>query len=387
MRRFLLALILNVFIAVNCFAAAATMYVTPAGAGNKSGSSWSNAMGLTELIADLSGADEAGDIYYLAGGTYTLTGSSAFYANGTDTNPISIIGVNSGTTNEPPTSSDWAYGDNRPLITQGGYYWNTNDRAIYFIRNLRSSGSGYFGWNLISAVASNIKATCTNATGGCIYSYPSGLITNCEATNSKADGNAFTLNGGAIIASYAHDSAYCFSMKADSNGPVSIINSVADTCSTTGIYADITAYTQKNIIGNVIYSGGTGIDFGTGTGNATSTPAFAINNVIDNFTTGMAVSAASGFAISNYNILSNNTTDYSNVVQGPNDLVSDITFNDAANGDFTITSSSGVHLAAGLKLDTNTGVVGAYKQNIGVDQDDNTVAGGGGGGAGHLIIQ
>ena len=73
--------------------AAATMYVTVAGAGDKSGSTWGNAMGLGEWETDVEATAEAGDIYYLEAGTYTLTNAFSTALDGTDVAPIKIIGV------------------------------------------------------------------------------------------------------------------------------------------------------------------------------------------------------------------------------------------------------------------------------------------------------
>jgi hypothetical protein len=50
----------------------------------------------------------------------------------------------------------------------------------------------------------------------------------------------------------------------------------------------------------------------------------------------------------------------------------------AANNDFTVGSGSPV-LATGMMVGSITETTGSYKQNIGVDADDNTAASGGGG--------
>ena len=140
--------------------AAATMYVTVAGADDKSGGTWATAMGYAEWETDLEGASEAGDIYYVAGGTYNLTSSLDFNARaGTSLAPICIIGVNSGTTNEPPVYSDWAMGDNRPLLVGGSYYcmYSGNYSKVF---NLRGTATGSYGFlNKGYSVFYNIKST------------------------------------------------------------------------------------------------------------------------------------------------------------------------------------------------------------------------------------
>jgi len=55
-------------------------------------------------------------------------------------------------------------------------------------------------------------------------------------------------------------------------------------------------------------------------------------------------------------------------------LTSDPSFTDAPNKDFTIGSSSPL-LNAGFDF-TKIGLVGAYRNNIGLDQDDNAAGGG-----------
>ena len=92
--------------------AAATMYATVAGAGDKSGDTWAKAMDLAAWQADALNNSESGDIYYVAGGTYALAGGFDCNARiATAAAPISIIGVKSGTTNEPPVIGDWATED------------------------------------------------------------------------------------------------------------------------------------------------------------------------------------------------------------------------------------------------------------------------------------
>jgi hypothetical protein len=77
-----------------------------------------------------------------------------------------------------------------------------------------------------------------------------------------------------------------------------------------------------------------------------------------------------------YCVFHNNGTNTSNVITGAHNSTSDPLLNDPANGDFTLQTGSPA-LATGLSAGTNIGVVGTYKQNIGVDQDDVTAGGGG----------
>ena len=116
----------------------ANYYVTVAGAGDNSGDSWANALTVSEFVMSVNSAI-AGDSYYVAGGTYTFGASINTAADGTGSSPISIIGVNSGTTAEPPTVSDYATGSSRPLFSCGAYTI-TIDNYWKFL-NIRASGT------------------------------------------------------------------------------------------------------------------------------------------------------------------------------------------------------------------------------------------------------
>ena len=89
----------------------ANKYVTPAGAGDKDGSSWENAFGATEFFADIQtgGSIADGDIYYLFTGTYTPTSALTILGN-----KVQFIGV------ENQTTLALAQIGNRPLIAMGG---------------------------------------------------------------------------------------------------------------------------------------------------------------------------------------------------------------------------------------------------------------------------
>ena len=104
--------------------AATDYYVTTTGAGDNSGTTWANAFSHANFITDLTSYQEAGDRYFIKEGDYsTLTGNETANAVGTAIAPCEIIGVVSATSAEPPTPSDWAAGDNRPLFPCGAYYY------------------------------------------------------------------------------------------------------------------------------------------------------------------------------------------------------------------------------------------------------------------------
>ena len=54
-------------------------HVTPSGAGSKNGTTWTNAFDLSGFHGSLLGGT-AGDVYWIADGTYTLSGNINFSA-------------------------------------------------------------------------------------------------------------------------------------------------------------------------------------------------------------------------------------------------------------------------------------------------------------------
>jgi len=122
MKKILLAVLL-VLLPSLAWGAAAVMYVSDSGSNTSPYETWAKAMNEASFETDLEGNAEAGDIYYVLGGS-TLTLDSAYDSSakaGTAVAPISIIGVKAATTAEPPTYSDWsAVGSaDRPTIAAG----------------------------------------------------------------------------------------------------------------------------------------------------------------------------------------------------------------------------------------------------------------------------
>jgi hypothetical protein len=115
-------------------------HVTPSGAGTRTGLDWTNAFSEADFESHIESSGNAGYVYFVASGTYTL--DSSYDCSARDAGalaPISIIGVKGNTTNVSGniTYSDWATsaGD-RPFfdcvtfsITLGDYYLVRN---IYF---------------------------------------------------------------------------------------------------------------------------------------------------------------------------------------------------------------------------------------------------------------
>ncbi|MDX2185996.1 MAG: malectin domain-containing carbohydrate-binding protein [Opitutaceae bacterium] len=75
-------------------AKAATIYMTPSGAGSQNGSSWSNALPQSQIQSTVNNL-QPGDTLSLGSGTYTFS-SLSISGSGTAGNPKSIVGVNTG---------------------------------------------------------------------------------------------------------------------------------------------------------------------------------------------------------------------------------------------------------------------------------------------------
>jgi hypothetical protein len=371
--RKLLGILIVLLCASAAYGAPATMYVTSAGGGDKSGEpNWANAMGLAEFEADLEAFTEQGDVYYVkANAIYTVTSAIAVANDGTAALPIKIIGVKTGTTAEPPTYADWAFGDDRPLFSSAsvGIAFD-NYTQLY---NLRFTMNDTTGARIdTGSMMYNCKSLNSSGTAGYKAMYVAGaaMVIGCEAQSTNGDAIALLTGGTRIINSYVHDSNSGIVTVVD--GAV-ILNNVIDTCvwgieiSSTGSFG--------TVIGNTIYGCTVGIEIdGTpATGNW-----LFLNNIIDNCSTAEAEFAtAQGTMFWDWNCWGEAVPTRTNITAGNNDIDADPGMAGAASGDFTVGSGS-VVLDVGMQVGTNQGATGDYKVNIGVDQDDNAAGGGGG---------
>jgi parallel beta-helix repeat protein len=367
---YLLSIILVLSFVSSAFAAAATMYVTPAGAGLKNGTTWANAFGYTEWETDAEGASEAGDIYYVAGGTYTLT-SNFIGRDGTAAAPITYIGVKAGTTNEPPLLSDWATGDDRPLIAGGNYYFSGGSYNKVF--GIRVTATGTYGINgVYYAVYFNCKVSGTPTTA--IYSLTGTKVINCELTGTTGvvPGGA----GASIMFSYIHGCENGISLNTNN---LFILNNVIDNCSGAGIA--LAASTHILIMNNTIHNTVRGITATTANLN------ILINNVIND----CATAGASWGTQENNNIWINNNFEGNganvNIATAlPHSdwagTANDPLFNNAANGLFDLQDAS---LCYGSGLALALGIGNPAYMNQGAWQKSNVPIAGGGGGVWGLI--
>ena len=176
-----LAIILMLLASV-AYGASDYLHVTVAGAGNNDGQTWANAFSLSDFITDVNDNSEAGDVYYIKSGTYTMAAGEPIYITTTDHDgtaqaPISLIGVLSTTTNEDGAidGDDYAYGTDRPYFDCST---NTEEFRV----------SDYW-------IFSNLSFLTNSGSG--IIGYVSQLFVNCKAYNNKNTANypAFSLRG------------------------------------------------------------------------------------------------------------------------------------------------------------------------------------------------
>ena len=375
MRKFILILLLLSMPSIS-WGAAADMAVTVAGAGDGSGTAgdgvtleWDNAMSLAQFETDAGTgcSSEAGDRYFVMEGTYTLNESWDCANDGVVENPIMVIGVKSGTDAEPPTQADWAYGDARPLIeaaSSGFTFYFDNGWHHYNLRVNTSASNGIRSDS--NGVMYNIKSFNSSGTENryALYAFSTGSkVLFCEAISTNGYG-VYSYQGSVNLYNYVHDSNIGFNGTSN-DGHTFIGNIIAD--NTEGFNAS--SGNHVLFLNNTFYNNTTAIDGG-------SNPAgvIAVNNIFDSNTAGASWGADRDNAnVWDYNQWFN-TADVVNITTGSNSVAGDALMNAPGSDDFTLTTGSPA-LDAGGRINTNVGVVGDYKWNIGVDQDDNASGG------------
>jgi len=281
---------------------------------------------------DVEANAESGDRYFFEGGSYTS--SNTIDSNARDaasTNLIEFIGVVSGTTAEPPTSSDWATGSNRPSIAFGANNWVTGNS--YNIKNFILTGEGA---SVLSCGQQNqifnVKATNSSEvadrdafSGSEAYAF----FIDCEGISTN--GQAILAGAyGSIYGCYAHDSKDGLCINAGSLGN-KIVFSIADTCTNYGILSSGYSSLVSN---NTVYNCGTGIR-----NDANRHTNRYVCNLLSTCTNGAVQQTAEQEShFFDWNFYHSCTTPTTNVTEGPNsdESASDPEFTDAANGDFSI---------------------------------------------------
>ncbi len=339
------------------------MYVAPDAAGGGTGLSWAQAWTTAEWVADITNNASPDDIYYLKGGdgtmdaNYTLTGHLNADTNnriGNSVNPIRVIGVKSGTTAEPPTFSDWAFGNARPFIECNGKsskfenYWE-----LYNIGAYVNSAGGFRAD--IGCLFWNCYCLQYSATGGRpAFNIPSieGHIVNCEglATNGKggaAHGTAISLGTQNIscVNCYTHDSVTGIL----TNSYCTLSGNLVADC-TTGVEFTVSRMGIQ-LHGNTIYGCGTGIK------GYDSVRGEFLGNIIAACTSiGADWNARYDSNIWDYNNWHGNNSDGPNITKGVHATALDPQFVDAANGDFRTGRNMrgiGAGLLLGVEVDSS----------------------------------
>ncbi len=308
----------------------ANKYVTVAGAGAANGTSWANAWAMAAFVADAEGSAAAGDRYYIEQGTYTI--GEAFdmsTQDGTGPLPIWIIGVKTGTTNEPPVVGDHATGDNRPLFAMEANaftmaeYWK-----MYNIRFTGSHNSGVFVDDY--DVLFNVK-TSHSGNFGLNLGGNFDIAVACEAT-----GSITAVSAGAstqLTGCYLHDVTNGVNITSNN---VRVDHCIIDTCSGNGIAINERSHTS--IVNNTIYNCGIGI-YATIAVNCT-----IVNNILDANTVGIEWTTETHANFIDFNCW-NNTDDIqdTDVEKGFYPVNADPGMTNPAGGDFSVQSGDPVN--------------------------------------------
>ena len=298
-------------------------------------------------------------IYIKDDGAMTLTAGIATLLSGTNLLPISILGYNT-TRGDKPTLGD------RPLVAAGANSFDLDN--FWHVKHLEFTTTSAAG---ISGDTATRFENCKSANSSGGVNRPAlQVLTNsqlilCEGISTL--GEAFEVASSTILKNCnAHNSSVGVSWAGSDN--VTVDACAIDSCAT-GIKATTNSQSNK-ISGSVFYTCTKGIET-TGTGNHSWV---ITNNVFDSYTIAVDVFEADRSWFLDHNCWDGSGTDTVNVSKGPNAVEADPLLNAPASGDFTLQAGSPA-IDAGMKLSADVGVVGTYKRNIGVDQDDNATGG------------
>jgi len=187
-------------------------HVTDAGAGDKSGDSWANAMDEAAFESHLEGAVVAGDVHFVMDGSYTLDSDIDFNArDGTEVSPIVIIGVKSGTTNEGAAVvySDWSRdAADRPFFDCATYRIHTGNFCI--VRNFDLQGADYRVLQVDNdCLIENCRADNDYGSSAERYAYDVAVtsrLINCEGLSANCN-ILLAWSNSKILFNYFHDSS------------------------------------------------------------------------------------------------------------------------------------------------------------------------------------
>jgi len=344
---------------------AGAIYVNAAAAGGGDGSTWAQAWNTAEFAADTPGPN---DVYYVkAGTTYSFEASLAWSgSSGVGTGPITLIGVKSGTTNEPPVTSDYATGSDRPLFD---FYTLVSGRLIvgdyWYVKNMRIIGNATTSFTTTEKcvvegcyVYNNSGSADRTALEPDAYS----TIIECELISTNGAALAPAGNAVRVTTCYIHDSATGYAIA----GYGALVDSVVWGCTTGVTCTGIAPLVYGNTIGGC-------------TNNVTgSVDTYAlINNIIVDADTAEVAWTADATGLASHNCwgASPTLTNFTLGLDGTN-ISTDPNLTDPNGDDFSIGTDS-VAFDAGVQVDATVGVANTNYVNIGAYQTDaNTVASG-----------
>ena len=313
------------------------MYVISGGLGDTSGDSWANAMSLAAFEVDVEAAMEAGNVYYILAGTYTLTDSISSDLDGGDGTPISFVGV--ADTASPATRGS---GDDRPTFVCGAYFVR-NDNYITW-ENCRFLGTGGSVLRVDrrcfvkNCYANNSSGTANRDAFDSQSTATNFFDCEMESTNGIGSDNYGPSN---FRNCYVHHSSVGIE-----TGPPSIFSeNIVAICSTVGI--KVTG-SNCHLFGNTIYGCIAGM---------VHTAALAMgvvrNNIFSQCTIGLEGTGINFNLDIDYNDWFGNTADCALYDTGANCISVDPVFTNTADGseDFSLDSSSGLLGSAfGIRL-------------------------------------
>ncbi len=292
-------------------------------------------------------------------GTATL-GAISTTRNHTAAAPLVIEGYNL-------IRGDNPTGLNRPLLASGANSFQLNDYVDFInIRHTTTNGDGFRLDQKCKIENSSFNNSSAFGGRAAVRMGAESLFELCESQSVNGYAFYFTGNSVTAVTCYAHDSYRGF--HASGYDGHLVWNCIADTCAE-GLYLDQTNEGMR-ALGCVFYNCTTaGIHCAATNSGGINLQVF--NCIFHTCVTGINFVGTDEQHRVDHNCWYNNTTDIANGSIGSNAVESNPLLTDPANGDFTLGSGSPT-IDTGLKHSTATGVVGTYKQSIGVDQTDHS---------------
>jgi hypothetical protein len=365
-----------------------------------------------ETVLAVSGGAVAGNIIWIASGTYTLTVTRTIAASGSSTNPIEIIGYNSTRTRTNLTEA------NMPIFTSA-----TNSVAIFTsngslwlsVRNIKvthTAATRGNGWANVTAGSRNyIWSNCI--IDGCLNGWRGGssfdlALYNCKWINCTArncTGTGATSGGFCDLYTvahvnvwhgcYSHDNAGSgFAVHGGGEAALVMINCIADTNTQSGFYDNADAAFLSSTWFNCVSYGNTQHGFRSQLNSSNGAAAFAgaVNCIAAN-NTQYGFSCATTAIINNGNSLlgARNSATYNNSAgayqnwatpEGAITLTAD-PFTSAAAGDFSLNSTAGG--GAALRELAFPATIGLTSNYASVGAAEPQATGGGGSTRGYII--